>query len=314
MIPFVAPPVWPVVRPGRFAHTILPHTPELFADPAARDHIAKCRVAIIGIPDDTGVRLNHGRPGAAQGPHAFRSALSTYGVASPIDLPGHAAYPRVFDVGDVIPGSSLSETHDRVSAATAAVLELGLFPIAIGGGHDLTFPFVRTVAKHSSPLSQIYFDAHLDVRPEPGSGMPFRALLDSGFIRSPLVVGLNPLVNSQEHADYFRAHRGTIIPRAAFTPDSVLSLLAHTPAPIACSLDMDVFDASHAPGVSALNPDGLSPRDIAPLLSAIAASGKLRCFDIMELNPAHDSDHRTARLAAHMFLSLLRELPQGPTS
>lgn len=309
VIPFVAPPVWPAVRPGRFAHTILPHTNELRADPGARSHIAKCRVALIGIPDDTGVRMNHGRPGAAAGPHSFRAALSKYGVASPFSADAHRPLPRVFDVGDVILGATLNETHDRVSAVTAAVLELGLFPIAIGGGHDLTFPFVRAVAKHFAPLTQVYFDAHLDVRPEPGSGMPFRSLIEGGFIHRPTVVGLLPLVNTQEHADFFLQHQGTIVTRDSFNSETLCRSLATPNDPCACSLDMDAFDSAHAPGVSALNPDGLSPRDVASVLAAIAASGRLRCFDIMELNPAFDVDHRTARLAAHMFLTLLHALP-----
>ncbi|MEO1129082.1 MAG: hypothetical protein AAFX05_05155, partial [Planctomycetota bacterium] len=41
-------------------------------------------VALLGLPDDLGVRLNGGRPGAAAGPTAFRAALARAG--SPFDL------------------------------------------------------------------------------------------------------------------------------------------------------------------------------------------------------------------------------------
>ena len=76
------------------------------------------------------------------------------------------------------PGRTLEATHRRVTAATTALLDAGLFPIAIGGGHDLTFPFVRAIAAEHSGLAGVYFDAHLDVRETRGSGMPFRRLVE----------------------------------------------------------------------------------------------------------------------------------------
>ena len=40
---------------------------------------AGSRVALVGLPDDTGVELNNGRTGASKGPAAFRAALARYG-------------------------------------------------------------------------------------------------------------------------------------------------------------------------------------------------------------------------------------------
>lgn len=304
VIPGVAPPIWPEVRPGRFAHTIVANTPELGEDAARAGEVGKCRVALLGVPDDTGVELNRGRMGAAGGPHAFRVALANYGVASPADSAedGTPPFPRVFDAGDVIPGSTLDETHERVTRATTALLDRNLLPICIGGGHDLTFPFVRAVAGRFGPLDGVYFDAHLDVRPEPGSGMPFRALMEGGHADRLSVVGLNPLANTREHAAYFASRGGRVLSVSETGGRSTGS------APLFCSLDMDVFDGAYAPGVSAINPAGLMPREVAIALEALGATGMLRCFDIMELNPRFDPDGRTARLAAHMFLTVLRGL------
>lgn len=304
MHPFLAPPAWPdpQPRPGRFAATIVRNTPELFEHREAQRQLDKCRVALIGLPDDTGVVLNHGRAGARNGPAAFRAALSRYGVASPSDEPDSApAFPRVFDAGDVIIGRNIHDTHDRVTEVVLAILERSLFPIAIGGGHDLTFPFVRGVAKAHGALDGLYIDAHLDVRPEVGSGMPFRSLLDGGFARNLRILGLNPLVNTREHMQYFTSKGG-----------AEAHAFHNFPGPSFLSLDLDAFDAAHAPGVSALNPCGLSPREVEPIIRAAGCSPAVRCFDIMELNPDHDPEGRTARLAVHMFLTFLRALEERP--
>lgn len=267
--------------------------------------MGKCRIALIGLADDTGVVMNHGRAGARGGPHAFRVALAKYGVASPMDEQrGRPAYPRVFDAGDIVIGRDIHQTHDRITEAVLSLLELGLFPIAIGGGHDLTFPFVRATARAYGAMKGLYLDAHLDVRAEAGSGMPFRALVDGGFATSLCVWGLDPLVNTREHAAWFSTNGGTVLPVHAQP-----GLVPGNPAqPSFVSLDLDVLDSASAPGVSALNPCGASHAAAAAWIDAVARDPSVRCFDIMELNPEHDVDGRTARLAAHLFLRFLRGL------
>ena len=309
-IPHTTAPRWPAIPASRFAAGIRCDSPE------------GCTVALLGLSDDTGVKLNHGRPGAKAGPTAFRAALARYGAASP-------GLPRVFDAGDIKPGRSFEETHRRVTAATSALLEAGLFPLAIGGGHDLTFPFVRAVAAKYPKLAGLYFDAHLDVRETAGSGMPFRRLVEDCGVSALHLHGFRPLVNSAEHLAWFKAHGGQIHPdgsavrlptitsgAAATSPRSdprgrgrPRSNRALTPeSSLFASFDLDVLDASQAPGVSALNPSGWSVREAEVWVRACGADRRVRCFDLMELNPRFDPEGRTARVAAHLFLTFLASL------
>jgi arginase family enzyme len=267
------------------------------------------------LPDDLGVRLNGGRPGAAEGPTAFRAALARYGVAEPAGF----AWPGFFDAGDVVPAegdseASLHETHRRVTEAAAAIHDAGLFPIAIGGGHDLTYPFVRAAVVHvrrqrpQATFGGVYFDAHLDVRESAGSGMPFRRLMEDCRVGPLNCVGASALVNSGEHAAYFESKGGAINGKplkagAAPPPRTDAGFV---------SLDMDAFDQAYAPGVSAMNPAGLTPLQVSGALAQLGASREIVCFDVMELSPPHDEQGRTARLAAHMVLSFLAGFARRP--
>lgn len=317
----------------------------------------------MGLPDDLGVRLNGGRPGAAEGPTAFRAALARYGVAEPdprgmmqfnySDTPHwkdiskrqaewleRPVYPRVFDAGDVIPAkgddeAALAETHDRVSAASAALVEAGLFPIAIGGGHDLTYAFIRGVSrglnerearaardglaavKPSRPRTICaYFDPHLDVRPTVGSGMSFRRLIEEHVIDYAFNYGFSPLVNSREHVAWGLENRvyatGCNGKNADDVDEWFPKKLRDQADRTYCSFDLDVLDQSIAPGVSAMNPDGLTVGTAAKALLGITRIASLRCLDFMELSPPHDDRGRTARVAAHLFLIALSGLLQGP--
>lgn len=287
-IPFTRRMQWPQTGSGRFASLIRTESHE------------GCRIALIGAPDDTGVALNHGIPGAALGPDAFRVALTRYGTSEPEGWD----WPAVYDAGDVIAGSTLTETHNRLTHAAGELLDAGLFPIMIGGGHDLTFAFVRAIAKRFDSLGGIYFDAHLDVRAEEGSGMPFRKLVETCGVSRLDAIGINPFANSREHMHWFHSHGGRIDalePHGDWPGESLF-----------VSFDLDVLDASAAPGVSARNPMGWSVHHGAKWVEAAGRCQRVRCFDIMELCPPNDHDGRTARIAAHFFLTFLRGFAARP--
>ncbi len=277
-------------------HHWSPDTPKSKYASLIQSNPNDCQIALIGLPDDTGVKLNNGRPGAKEGPTAFRAALASMGIADPHSW----SWPKVFDAGDVdvVPGD-LHTTHDRITQAVEAILELGLFPIAIGGGHDLTFPFVRAVANKFGPMTGIYFDPHLDVRETDGSGMPFRRLIESGAAKSLRIHGFDPMSNTADHVQYFQSHGGHIDTNT--TPEDLWPT-----GNAFVSLDLDVIDAAHAPGVSAMNPNGWSPKYTARWVHEAGLNPNVRCFDIMELSPPNDDRNRTARVAAKMFLTFLQ--------
>jgi arginase family enzyme len=252
----LSPIDWSGARPGSFASLLRTEDAE------------GCRVALIGMPDDTGVRMNRGMPGAAGGPGAFRSSLARYGTAEP------------------------------AAEAVGAIVDAGLVPVGIGGGHDLTLPFVRAVAERAGAMHGIYLDAHLDVRAEEGSGMPFRRLIEGGDASGLDVIGLDPNVNAREHVEWFRDHGGRI--------DALTAQGDWPGGPLFMSIDLDSIDASQAPGVSARNPNGLSAQAASAWALEAGRNEYVRCFDIMELCPPNDESGRTARLAAHLFLSFLR--------
>ena len=285
-VPYATPPQTPIERTsGRFSNNVRPI--DRFVPPRNN----RQAIALLGMPDDTGVKMNGGRPGAKDGPGAIRRVLSKMGVDRP-----QFDWSVVYDAGDVLPaGDDLDETHRRVSEASAALASAGLFPIGLGGGHDLTFAFVRGVInalpENEKPVDGVYLDPHLDVRETTGSGMPFRRLIEDCGVRSLALAGFDPVANSATHLDWFWEHGGELVELDATPPKY----------PFFASLDMDAIDAAHAPGVSAMNPCGLSPREAV-------AWPHVRCFDVMEPSPSNADRDRTARLAAYIVLAIIEQL------
>ena len=303
-IPNTTAPKWPVISPGRFAQDFL------LDDGAVGD------VCLLGLPDETGVRLNHGRAGASQGPAAFRAALARLGTTF------DAARRRpltvaIVDAGDVEPApgddeAALHETHKRITEAVAAIHAQGMIPACIGGGHDLTYPAIRALSRHiGGPVGGVNFDAHLDVRETTGSGMPFYRSIVEGFLDPArhVTLGVGRFTNSREHVEWLTQRGGILIhaDEALTRPDAVsfsLSAAMRTGAGFV-SIDLDGIDSSQAPGVSSPNPMGLTAMQ-ANQLAGLAGRHPAVChFDIMELSPPFDVDNRTAKVAAKLFLSFV---------
>jgi formimidoylglutamase len=304
-IAHTTPARWPAIRPDRFAAGIRTDRPD------------GCALALLGLPDDTGVKLNGGRPGAAEGPAALRGALASYGTTWD-GRAGRRLSARLFDAGDVEPAAgaderALMETHVRVERAVADLHARGLIPICVGGGHDLSLPAITALSRAAGgALGGINVDAHLDVRERVGSGMAFRRLIDGGFLapRWFAEVGLGRFVNDEADLRWLADKGATLVSAdavlGATLPTARLAdvAFAHPPAAF-LSVDLDGLDAGQAPGVSALNPMGLDVRHAADLVEAAGARPTVRHFDLMELSPPHDHGGRTARIAAFLLLTFL---------
>jgi formiminoglutamase len=266
------------------------------ADPA---DYAAADVVLLGYPEDEGVRRNGGRPGAARAPHEIRRFLYR--------LPSPRATPRIFDLGDTIPRSSLEETHAAHQDTVARVIADGKRLVVLGGGNDVSYPDCAGLAAAAGPPLAITVDAHFDVRADTprNSGTPYRQLLDEGLLAPARLyeLGSQPFANSPTYAAHLRERGVAVIPltelRMAGVAATVEAILTrHDEPPLFWGFDMDAVRAADAPGVSAPNPLGMAGEELCRLAAIAGAEPRTRLIELSEVNPVYDVDGRTCRLAA----------------
>jgi arginase len=71
------------------------------------------------------------------------------------------------------------------------------------------------------------------------------------------------------------------------------------------SFDMDAVDPLEAPGVGTPWPGGLTYREAHLAMELLAATGLVSSMEVVEVNPIHDHENRTGKLAAELILSAL---------
>jgi formiminoglutamase/agmatinase len=306
--PFTAPPAWE----GPSAD---PHD-EQFGDlvfPATLETAAEYDAVLVGEPYDGAVI---GRRGARAGPAGLRDELAATKThhfdAGPVG--------EVGDLGDLatIAGEWTTmqpeEVQTAVQEVTAAIYAAGALPVFLGGDNSLSYPNVNPLVSEGS-VGVVNFDAHLDCRAvtdQPTSGTPYRQLLEAG-LDAYAVVGARHFETSTEYASYALDQGGTIVTAdevgmdAVTVTDRVREALAGVDM-VYVSVDLDVLDATAAPGVSAPTPGGITTRELFRLVRLLATDHRVAGFEVVECAPRLDTTDRTAaagaRTVAH-FLSAL---------
>ena len=277
----------------------------VLTDPAQYED---AHVVLLGCPQDEGVRRNKGRVGAKDAPDAIRRCLYRYVTINKLKL---------FDIGNTVIQDTLEATHEVHRENVRQMLRDGKKVVILGGGNDVSYPDCSALALESEKgIVAFNIDAHFDVRAdEPrNSGTPYRQLLEEGHIQGNhfFEVGYQPFANSPSYEKYLVDKGAMLIPLLAVWThgiNHVLELMSIKPdLPIFWGLDMDVVRAADAPGVSAVNPAGMTGDEFIRIATQAGADPNTRIFEITEVNPTYDIDERTCRLAAAAIWTFLAAL------
>ncbi len=268
-------------------------------------------LVLLGLCNEVGVIANGGRPGAAEGPSAFRAAFGR--------LPARVLQGRrLVDAGDIPADAPYEAFLDGAEAVVSAVLAQGATPLVIGGGHDCSYGVWRGIRG-----AVLAVDAHLDVRPthDPSSGNPFFRMIEAGLPGADLAqVGLQRFANSEEHETWLRLKGASLQflepgqeGRALEAAKGALAVFAAKSRRVLATFDLDALRAADAPGVSALAPWGLDASTALRIATACGACPAVAAFDLMELAPALDRDSQTAKLAAYLAAAFVEGLASRPS-
>lgn len=285
----------------------------------------RIKIALLGFCCDEGVKRNLGRPGAAKGPEKIRQEFANL----PVTFYQQA---DLYDAGDLLcPDHQLEAAQGQLAQAVSILLDNQLFPILLGGGHEMALGHFNGIVKHfdhnQQPLKApgiINFDAHLDLRPYDkggSSGSMFYQIADKCHSENRdfnyLCLGTQTYANTislfkraeQLGAQYI--HAKDLIP--ANYPDILGTLynFMDVSESVQLTICCDVFNSASAPGVSALQPFGLEPDLVLKMLKQILKTNRVMGLDIAEVSPRFDHDNQTAKLAAIIVYAAINALVEN---
>lgn len=271
--------------------------------------------ALLGFKCDEGIRRNQGRVGAEDGPRALRQALAK--------LPVQNLNFALFDVGNIVcADGDLESAQAALGEIVALLLENKIKPIVLGGGHETAWGHYQGIASvyKKQDLGIVNFDSHLDMRPLlkndlGNSGTPFLQIAKAQEKAKKRFdyncVGIQHAGNIRQLFETAKSYNTKIILADELHQGQLqkcvdfIDRVADENDIIYLSICLDVFGAPYAPGVSAVQPLGLSPWHVIPYVRQLASSGKVISYDIVELSPRYDIDQRTAKLGANLIYEII---------
>ncbi len=272
-----------------------------------------CKYVLLGIPEDIGVKANHGIGGTDSVWIPFLQSFlniqsNDFFSGEDLLLLGH------FDFGDIqylIDNNARTDEEkieayrhavntidDEVESLIKIITAANKIPIIIGGGHNNAYPIIKGSAKgwHKAgviPMPQINcinLDAHADYRTMEGrhSGNPFRYAEEDGYLQKYCVVGLhenylpqvvwmdimeNPFIDCITFEDIFVHEKRTFM-------QSVAHATGFTEDNITgIELDLDCIQNTLS---SAASPVGISAVQARQYISYVAADAKTAYLHICE--------------------------------
>lgn len=243
--------------------------------------LANCIAAyvLVGIPEDIGVRANHGIGGASTAWHGTLSALlniqsNNFLIGNEILLLGH------FEI-DTAPHQDIpklrrktAEIDELVVPVLEKIFRSGKIPIVIGGGHNNAFPIIKAhFLALGNKVNVINIDAHADFRdPAEGrhSGNGFSTAFESGFLNEYRVFGLHqnyihPAIAERFETDekFWAIYFEEILGNSQETQVIWDGFISDLPEPCALEIDLDSIKNTLS---SAASSSGFDLNEIRKLL------------------------------------------------
>lgn len=262
-------------------------------------------ICFVGYDTDDGIKRNQGRIGAEKGSNAIRKAIQSFPIVENL---------KIYDYQN-LKNKVLEEAQKEYSLKISNVIKKGIFPIGLGGGHDIAFASYSGIRKAypDKKIGVVNFDTHLDMRPYDNgatSGTSFKQILDGDKNVKYSIVGFKKQGNTKRLIDTAKNYNVLILDEEEeekFINDELKKYLADADI-LYVTFCMDVFNASDAPGVSAPTIMGLDPKKGKRILREIMDTGKVVCIDFAEVNPEYDIDSRTAKLAGSLIYDIMNNL------
>lgn len=278
-------------------------------------------IGLLGYACDEGVKRNQGRIGAVEGPDAIRKQLAK--------MPNHLNVETQFlDAGTVTClDGDMERAQNTLSEKVVKLLESNVFPILLGGGHDMAYGHYKGIKKYfgkNKSIGIINFDAHFDLRESSegtNSGTPFNQiaqnLKSNGAVFHYLCLGIRKDANDRKLFETAQDQGVSYLNNKMFNMDNTatlgrkLSEFIEKVDHLYITIDLDGFTSAYSPGVSAPSPMGFSPEVVLVALEIILNSKKMISFDIAEMNPTYDLDGRTAKLGASLVHFVIHKLERA---
>ncbi len=270
---------------------------------------------IIGVPFENTIEFY--TEGSVLAPKSIRKSSQFYSGQGLLEQSIHQF--NVLDFGDIDQDLTYAEMQNQLSTRVKTIINKKAIPIILGGDHSIALGTTKGFAISNQKLDAIvWIDAHLDLMNEfPKGNKHSRAtvlkrIIDQKLILPENVYFIGPHGHNLgwEEVEFVKQNKMKILSASDVKDDSkrnnFIEEILGKHKNLYVSLDIDVLDPAFAPGVSVPEPGGISTRELFEITTKLAK--KIRCLEVVEVNPQLDVNNITSKTAANVIFKLFDAL------
>jgi arginase family enzyme len=259
---------------------VVMHTQDQFPD------VNKIKLAIIGVLDNRGQSIETKNVSLI----SLRKELYSL-------FPGNWE-TSIADLGNILAGNTVSDTHFAVKKIASELLKLGIIPILLGGSQDITYGLYRAYDVLEQMVNIVAIDSKFDFGKEE-EGLSATSYLTKIIVEEPnnlfnyCNLGYQTYFNSQEEIDlieklFFDAYRlgevssNIVITEPVFRDADLVSI------------DLTSVKSSDSGNLSSFQPNGFNGKEVCTLARYSGISDKVSSFGLFNFN---DSDRESCLIA-----------------
>ena len=240
---------------------------------------SSAKFVLLGIPEDIGVRANHGIGGTkTMWKAALKSLLNiqsnSFFPGEEILVLGHFEIQEPTDQSVRGLRTKTAEIDALVGPVMEKIIAAGKIPLVIGGGHNNAAPLIAgTAAALNQPINVVNIDAHADLRnvnEGRHSGNGFSAALQQQNLNEYRVFGLHQNYVHQDFSSDVEANQQIkvayfeeLMMSEKSVPHSWTDFTADLPQPCGLEIDLDSIEGILSSATSA---SGFALNDIRKIL------------------------------------------------
>ncbi len=259
--------------------------------------LANAQLAIIGVLEDRKAIQNEGCANGVEQIRAFLYQLNEGDFQS-----------KIVDLGNILPGESLRDTHYALKVVTESLLKKSIIPIIIGGGNDLCYAQYWAYENLDKKVDLLSFDAHFDLDasvdehqiPNSQSYLNSIILHEPNFLFNFSNIGYQTYYANQESIQlmdkmYFDIHRLGEFRNKIQESEPIIRNAD------LISVDISAVKMADAPGNANAHPNGFYGEEMCQMMRYAGMSDKCSSIGFYEFNPKYDHRNQTAELIAQMI-------------
>ena len=277
------------------------------------------KYVILGIPEDIGVRANHGSPGAKNGYTSFLKYFcnmqsNSYTNSKELHILGELHFPelitRAYGTNDIDELREIcSELDKLVYQMIFEIVKHGKIPIIIGGGHNNSYGNIMgSSIALGSPIDVLNIDPHADFRSTEGrhSGNGFRYAFEDKFLGKYAVWGLNEMYNNQFILDEFAGNENlcyeSFFNISSQESQGIEKFISFLGPKIGLEIDLDSIKNMPSSAISSI---GFSEEEILKYIGKVKSQKEVIYLHLSEGAPTADSQYIVGKFLAMAVIKMI---------